>query len=353
MKIAEDKYNKVSEILKENDSFCRFFPEKFISSLLKKDQDIYEVSPVFWEIIKNNDFVNIINFFSKSAGKEVIGEKKKILINSKKEQDISGVISELEIYYLLSKKGIMINFIKSKKNEKTPDFIIKINEYNIYLEVFTIQSSEDEFSFEENITELGDMINKIEDNPFQIVCEFKVPIKENQLVSIVSFIEREIKRSQKKPRKNFKKLYKIKEQEIVNVRFTFSGKEKGFFGGCLKVFPKKIKIDNKIIKKIIEKINSWQFPKRDDENTYFGFLVVIKDDLLNIEYDISDAFLGKRSMNKYDGLLDINDFNNSDLDFLIATEYKTLLSKDKTFLYIPKKAKTIKEDILEKIFLIN
>jgi len=350
VKITEDQYKKVSEIL-ENKDFSSFWPDNFKSSLLKKGQNIHEVSPIFWQIYSNDNFVRAINFFNKNAKEEIINEKIKKMTSDNEEQNIISIVSELEIYYLLASKDITINFIKENKGNKNADFIIEKDEYNIYLEVFTVQLSKNEISFINNQMELQEMLDGIENNPYCITYKFMASINKDQLNQICFFVKNEILKAKKNKKKSFSKTYKEGKTNIINFNFTLveNKNETGFVGGYFTSFQHKSSNNNKIIGKIIDKINHWQFPKRNGDKNYFGFLIVIESRYLNFEYDVPDAFLGKRNGNKYNGLLDMDCFNNSDLDFLVLTNYKKLLDKNSTFLYVPSKNK--KEDIFEKIFL--
>lgn len=294
---SQERMREGQNLLSRFPELGSFFNKAWLDVLLQPGVGIDDVHPLYWYLTNsmyNERIAQAVIMLANSTNsyKKLIRELK----TAQTHGQLVGHIREVEAYYLLRKRGVDVKWrptIKTKEGKTlSPDLLIKW-EVPIYLEILTITESDADINEQRAKTKVQIGVNRIKNNHFAISTSYKEIISIEDSDLIVEFIKSEIPLIEILGSNKESRVFKKDGKEIVRVDFQ---RIEGLRGWVVGGGPGGLINPSARIKhKILDKIQSFQLPKKEAGNHLNGYLIFLEPVWYG-GHDVVSAIMGQHTI---------------------------------------------------------
>lgn len=270
-----------------------YFGEQWLNSLLQSQIEVENIHPMFWYLtnsLVNERFAYALTRLANesNACKKFISELK----SAKTWASFISSVREVETYHILREKGYSVQWKPGSKGVKSPDLLIN-ESIPIYLEILTIVDSEADTKEQETHRMVQVGINKMDENPFAISTHYRQIVSIQDVDQILNFIKTELPLIRIQSGETERRSLKREDKIIVDIDFHYI---EGIHGWCGGGGPaRNIDDAGRIKKKILDKIQGFQFPKKGDDNHTNGYLIYLES-MLSDAHSVAAAVMGQETI---------------------------------------------------------
>jgi len=291
IKIPHEDRTRFKEILSTNPLIEQIFGKNWIeSSILNCFRNIFNIHPVFWFILRDEEFVAKLIALRESY------DRFPSLVNriKKDRENFGSIYSTIDIFYEYKLKHKQVFFQpRNPDNQKECDIKIIIEGVEYWGEILTINLREEDALLEKLNSNIRFQFNEKNRSNNCVFLQYHLPIKKEIEKPLLNFLLKESAKLIIRKGEEITKEFRSGHELFCTVSFFRKGNRfrKGYHGGF--GGPAKFIDDSKRVKnKILDKLDEFQFPLAEDIKRFF--IIVLKGFVDII--DVDDALLGEETV---------------------------------------------------------
>ena len=294
IKIPREDRVHFKEILSSNPSIEEIFGKNWMkSSILNCFEDRYNIHPLFGIILSDEKLVAKLMVLRKSY------DKFPSLINRIKndKENIGSILSTIDIFCEYKLKHPQVFFEpKNPDNQKECDVKLIINGIEYWGESLTINLREEDAIQEKLNSNIRFQFNEKNTSNNCVFLRYHFPLRKENEEALLDFLLKESKGLTLRKNEELTRKFSIGTNVLCTIKFFRKGStfRKGYYGGFMgpaKFIDDSIRVKNKIL----DKLDHFQFPLKDDIKRFF--VIVLRGFVDTI--DVDNALLGEETLVYY------------------------------------------------------